>query len=199
MRSEHYPKDELDEEDFTWQEHPLKHGFARPVIIHRAILVSVERFVAILIEHLGGKWPFFLSPRQAIVVPISEKYLDYCTSVMLYLHKAGFEVDVDRSNAQLNKKIRNAQLDQWNYILVAGEEEAKEGCVDVRSRDGQRIGKMRVDALAKYFEDLTPKPSRSHDHLYSQVWKAEDYPIHYHEEHKEGDHSQEKKPEAAEQ
>lgn len=129
-------------------------------------------------------------------MPISEKYLDYCTSVMLYLHKAGFEVDVDRSNAQLNKKIRNAQLDQWNYILVAGEEEAKEGCVDVRSRDGQRIGKFRVDALAKYFEDLSPKPSRSHDHLYSQVWKAEDYPAHV---HGEGcDHSaQEKKPEAS--
>jgi threonyl-tRNA synthetase len=63
LRSEHYPKDELDEEDFTWQEHHLKPGFARPVIIHRAILGSVERFVAILIEHLGGKWPFFISPR----------------------------------------------------------------------------------------------------------------------------------------
>lgn len=136
LRSEVYPKDELDEEEFVWQEHPLKHGFARPVIIHRAILGSVERFVAILIEHLGGKWPFFLSPRQAIVVPISEKHMDYCESVMLYLHKAGYEVELDRSNAQLNKKIRNAQLDQWNYILVAGEEEAKEGCVDVRSRDG---------------------------------------------------------------
>jgi threonyl-tRNA synthetase len=121
------------------------------------------------------------------VVPISEKYLDYCTSVMLYLHKAGFEVEVDRSNAQLNKKIRNAQLDQWNYILVAGEEEAKEGCVDVRSRDGQRVGKMRVDDLAKYLENLTPKPSRSHDNLYSKIWTPEEYPIvaASQEEHKE--------------
>ncbi len=115
------------------------------MIIHRAILGSVERFVAILIEHLAGKWPFFLSPRQAIVVPISEKHIDYCEGVMLYLHKAGFEVELDKSNAQLNKKIRNAQLEQWNYILVAGEEEAKEGCVDVRNREGQRIGKMRID------------------------------------------------------
>jgi threonyl-tRNA synthetase len=82
------------------------------------------------------------------VIPISEKYLDYCHSVMLYLHKEGFEVDMDRSNAQLNKKIRNAQLDQWNYIVVAGEEEARDGCVDVRSRDGQRVGKMRIDELA---------------------------------------------------
>lgn len=145
LRSEVFPKDELDEEEFVWQEHALKPGFARPVIIHRAILGSVERFVAILIEHLAGKWPFFLSPRQAIVVPISEKHIDYCEGVMLYLHKAGFEVELDKSNAQLNKKIRNAQLEQWNYILVAGEEEAKEGCVDVRNREGQRIGKMRID------------------------------------------------------
>lgn len=156
LRSETYPKDELDEEEFTWQEHPLKPGFARPVIIHRAILGSVERFVAILIEHLGGKWPFFISPRQAIVVPVSEKHLDYCHSVMLYLHQAGFEVELDRSNAQLNKKIRNAQLDQWNFILVAGEEEAHDGQVDVRSREGQRVGKFRVDALVDYFRSLEP-------------------------------------------
>lgn len=96
---------------------------------------------------------------------------------MLYLHKAGFEVELDRSNAQLNKKIRNAQLDQWNYILVAGEEEVRDGCVDVRSRDGQRVGKMRIDQVAKFFEDQSPKPSRSHDALYSQVWRPEDYPI----------------------
>lgn len=86
MRSELYPKDELDEEEFLWQEHALKNGFARPVIIHRAILGSVERFVAILIEHLAGKWPFWISPRQAIVVPVSEKHLEYCEKVSKYLH-----------------------------------------------------------------------------------------------------------------
>jgi len=63
LRSEHYPKDELDEEEFVWQEHSLKNGYSRPVIIHRAILGSLERFIAILIEHLGGKWPFWVSPR----------------------------------------------------------------------------------------------------------------------------------------
>jgi threonyl-tRNA synthetase len=63
LKSEVYPKDELDEEEFVWQEQPLKHGYSRPVIIHRAILGSVERFSAILIEHLGGKWPFWISPR----------------------------------------------------------------------------------------------------------------------------------------
>ena len=176
LRSEVYPKDELDEEEFVWQEHALKNGFARPVIIHRAILGSVERFVAILIEHLAGKWPFWISPRQAIVVPVSEKHLDYCEKVQLYLHQAGFEVELDRSNAQLNKKIRNAQLDQWNFILVAGEEESQDGQVDVRCRDGSRIGKKRVDELAEYFKSLSPKPSRSFDNLYQNVWKSEDFP-----------------------
>lgn len=99
---------------------------------------------------------------------------------MLYLHKAGFEVELDRSNATLNKKVKTAQLDQWNFILVAGDEESRDGCVDVRSRDGQRVGKMRIDQVAKYFEELKPKPSRSSDHLYEKIWKPEDYPEHPH-------------------
>lgn len=151
LKNEVYPADGLDEEEFTWQEHPLKSGFARPVIIHRAILGSVERFVAILVEHLAGKWPFFISPRQAKVLPVSEKFLDYCHSVQLYLHQQGFEVELERSNVTLPKKVRNAQLDQWNFILVAGEEEVKSGCVDVRTREGDRVGKMRVDEVAAYF------------------------------------------------
>lgn len=96
---------------------------------------------------------------------------------MLYLHKAGFEVELDKSNAQLNKKIRNAQLDQWNFILVAGEEEQKEGQVDIRSRDNQRIGKMRIDQLVEYFKSLSPKDSRTHDALYSKIWNPADYPV----------------------
>ena len=92
---------------------------------------------------------------------------------MLYLHKQGFEVELDRSNAQLNKKIRNAQLEQWNYILVAGEEEVKDGRVDIRSREDKRVGKMRIDELAEFFRSLSPKPSRSHDNLYNNAWKPE--------------------------
>ena len=106
MKSQLFKADEYDEDDFEWKEQPLKPGFARPVMIHRAILGSVERFMAILIEHLGGKWPFFLSPRQCIIVPISAKYTDYCQSVYLYLHQKGYQVETDFSNAQLPKKVR---------------------------------------------------------------------------------------------
>lgn len=107
LKSEVFLKDELDEEEFKWEEHPVKHGNRRPVIIHRAILGSIERFSAILMEHLAGKWPFWISPRQAIIAPVSDKFLDYCEKVQLYLQQKGFEVEVDRTNVTLNKKIRN--------------------------------------------------------------------------------------------
>ena len=151
MKSQLFKGDENDDEDYEWKEQPLKPGFARPVIIHRAVLGSVERFMAILIEHLGGKWPFFLSQRQCIICPISEKFADYCESVYLYLHKQGYSVELDTSNLTLNKKIRNHQLEQWNFILVAGEEEASSGMVDIRTRDNERMGKMRIDQLHEYF------------------------------------------------
>jgi len=96
------------DQDWTWHEHALKPGFKRPVIVHRAVLGSVERFMAILIEHLGGKWPFWLSPRQVIVLPISDKAADYCESVYKYLHMKGFEASIDRSSGQINTKVRNA-------------------------------------------------------------------------------------------
>jgi len=92
MASQVFKGDECDEQDFVWQERKLKPGFKRPVVVHRAILGSVERFMAILIEHLGGKWPFWMSPRQIVVLPISEKAADYCHSVYLYLHRLGYEV-----------------------------------------------------------------------------------------------------------
>jgi threonyl-tRNA synthetase len=107
LKFEVYPKDDLDEEEFKWEEHPVKNGFKRPVIIHRAILGSVERFMAILIEHLAGKWPFWISPRQILICPISEKFIEYGESIYLYFHERGYEVELDRSNQTLNKKIRN--------------------------------------------------------------------------------------------
>jgi threonyl-tRNA synthetase len=108
LEEEIFEADEWDSDEFRWKEQSLKPGFKRPVIIHRAILGSVERFMAILTEHLGGKWPFWISPRQIIVVPISEKAQDYCESVRLYYHRLGYSVTVDTSSGQLSKKIRNA-------------------------------------------------------------------------------------------
>lgn len=177
LKTKLYEKDEWDDKDFTWHEHDLKPGFKRPVIVHRAILGSVERFTAILIEHLAGKWPFWISPRQIIVCPISDKAKDYCESVYLYLHNQGFQVQLDSSQGSINKKVRNAQLAQWNYILVAGEEEMALGMVDVRMRDdNKRHGKWRIDDLAAHLKTLEPKLANIHVDFYKKMWTPENFP-----------------------
>lgn len=139
-------------------------------MVHRAVLGSVERFLAILIEHLAGKWPLFLSPRQIMIVPISKKYESYCHAVYLYLHQKGYEVETDFGNAQLPKKIRTHQLAQWNFILAAGEDEEKNGTVDIRTRDNERMGKMRVDELHNYFQSLMPNKSTMYEKFYAKAW-----------------------------
>ncbi|KAL4373439.1 hypothetical protein AHAS_Ahas05G0081900 [Arachis hypogaea] len=99
----------------------------RPVMIHRAILGSVERMFAILLEHYKGKWPFWLSPRQAIVCPVSEKSQAYAEKVKDEIYSKGFHVDADLTDRKIQKKVREAQLAQYNYILVVGEQEAETG------------------------------------------------------------------------
>ena len=91
------------------------------MIIHRAILGSLERFIAILTEHLSGKWPLWLSPRQVVVCSISDKFTSYAQEVFDTLKREGFEVEIDDSDSSISKKIRNAQINQFNYIVVTGE------------------------------------------------------------------------------
>ncbi|KAL9651597.1 hypothetical protein ABK040_001542 [Willaertia magna] len=125
----------------------------RPVIIHRAIYGSFERFLAICTEHYGGKWPFWMSPRQVMVVPVSKKIYDYAEKVSKILHDAKYYVDVDLSNARLDKKIRNAQLSQYNYILVVGPKEEESNSVNVRVRDSDKeLGVKTIEELLQDFE-----------------------------------------------
>ncbi|GAW81029.1 threonine--tRNA ligase [Plasmodium gonderi] len=133
----------------------LKRGFDRPVIIHRAILGSVERFVAILIEHTAGKLPFWLSPRQAIVLPVSDKFNEYANYVYDTLNNHFFDVEIDTSLNTLNKKIREAQLNQFNFILVVGEKELTTNTVTVRNRDDQNNHEVySIEELIAHFNKL---------------------------------------------
>ena len=127
----------------------------RPVMIHRAILGSVERMIAILTENCAGKWPFWLSPRQIMVVPVGPSLDKYATVVRDRLHNAGFmaEVDVDAGDT-MNKKIRNAQLAQFNYILVVGDKEKLAGTVNVRTRDNKVHGEFSIDGLVEKLEKI---------------------------------------------
>ncbi|NWT86015.1 SYTC2 ligase, partial [Lanius ludovicianus] len=119
----------------------------RPVIIHRAILGSVERMIAILAENYGGKWPFWLSPRQVMVVPVGPTSEQYAQQVCNQFFEAGFMSDVDLDQScTLNKKIRNAQLAQYNFILVVGEKEKANNAVNVRTRDNRVHGEISVSS-----------------------------------------------------
>uniref|UniRef100_A0A7N6B0N9 threonine--tRNA ligase n=1 Tax=Anabas testudineus TaxID=64144 RepID=A0A7N6B0N9_ANATE len=124
---------------------------ARPVIIHRAILGSVERMIAILTENYAGKWPLWLSPRQVMVVPVNPSCEDYAKRVCKQFTEAGFMADSDLdSGCLLNKKIRNAQLAQYNFILVVGEKEKMTNGVNVRTRDNKVHGELSVaEVLAR--------------------------------------------------
>jgi len=125
--------------------------FQRPVILHRAMLGSVERIFAVLCEHWGGKWPFWISPRQIMVVPVHAEFNEYAETVRDQLHDAGFYADVDVSNATIKKKVRNAQVMQCNFQLVIGKQELENGTVNIRTRDNQVEGEMKTeDAIIKF-------------------------------------------------
>ncbi|KAI1157907.1 putative threonyl-tRNA synthetase, cytoplasmic [Nemania serpens] len=113
----------------------LRPGHVRPVIIHRAIYGSFERFIGILTEHFGGKWPFWISPRQVMVIPVMTGATDYVKEVQALLRTNEFHADVDLSANTLNKKIRSAQLLQYNFIFVLGAKEMTDRTVTIRSRE----------------------------------------------------------------
>lgn len=139
--------------EVIWREGKLKNGFERPVVIHRAILGSVERFMAIITEHYAGKWPFWLSPRQIMVVPVGEKFFSYGSYVVRQLMLHGFYAEVDVTGKTLNKKVREAQLAQWNYVLVVGDQEVNDLSVNVRERGVERpLGAQSLSNFVKKLE-----------------------------------------------
>ncbi|KAF2849391.1 threonyl-tRNA synthetase-like protein [Plenodomus tracheiphilus IPT5] len=116
---------------------PPQPGYARPVMIHRAIYGSFERFIAILTEHFAGRWPFWLSPRQVMVIPVMPSANDYVKEVQAELRKHHLHADIDISGNTMQKKIRTAQLSLYNFIMVVGAEEQKARAVNWRNRDDQ--------------------------------------------------------------
>eukprot|EP00096_Caligus_rogercresseyi_P015157 TRINITY_DN759_c0_g1_i3.p1 TRINITY_DN759_c0_g1~~TRINITY_DN759_c0_g1_i3.p1 ORF type:complete len:735 (+),score=235.04 TRINITY_DN759_c0_g1_i3:157-2361(+) len=143
-----------------------------PVIIHRAILGSVERMFAILTESFGGKWPFWMSPRQAMVVPVGPHFNEYALSVKAQLIEAGFcaEADVD-DGSTMNKKVRNAQLAQYNFIFVVGEKERSNSTVNIRTRDNKIHGEKSILEVIEKFNVLSKERT-----LNSETFGSENEP-----------------------
>jgi len=144
--------------EVVWKEGRLKNGFERPVVIHRAILGSIERMSAILMEHYAGKWPFWLSPRQIMVVPVGEKFNEYAQWVEKQLTLHGYYAEAETSGKTLNKKVREAQLAQWNYVAVVGDQEQTAFTVNLRSRESEKpLGVFTMaEFIAKLDEEAMP-------------------------------------------
>jgi threonyl-tRNA synthetase len=117
----------------------------RPVMIHRAILGSIERFSAVLIEHYAGAFPLWLAPEQVRVVPVADRHLEHATSIADRLRVAGLRVEVDASGETVGKKVRAAQLVKAPYVLVVGDKEIESGALTVRRRDGTETKGVGVD------------------------------------------------------
>lgn len=136
----------------------------RPIMIHRALLGSLERFFGILIEHYAGNFPAWLAPVQAKILPLSEKFLDYADRVAERLRAAGLRPQVDRSDEKLGYKVRKAELERVPYALVVGGREAESGTVGVRKRIEGDQGAMSVDAfIARLSEEVRTRAGVSRE------------------------------------
>ena len=130
----------------------------RPYMIHRALLGSVERFFGVLVEHYGGAFPVWLSPVQAVIIPIADRHVEFAEDVARQLKAVGLRVDVDDRSDRMNAKIRDAEKQKIPYMLVVGDREMEEGAVDIRRRSGERLGAMQVaDFKALALQDVEEK------------------------------------------
>ena len=120
----------------------------RPVMIHRAPFGSMERFIAILLEHTGGNFPLWLMPEQAILLSISEKYEKYAKKVLNLLENHEIRALVDNRNETMGKKIREAEMNKIPFMLIVGEQEAENGTISVRRHGGEDMGTISVDEFA---------------------------------------------------
>lgn len=124
----------------------------RPVMIHRAPFGSLERFVAVLIEHCGGNFPLWLSPDQIAVLPISEKYHDYASEVFTRMSEEDVRGFVDQRDEKIGRKIRDAEVQKVPFMLIVGEKEMNEGRVSVRKHGEGDLGSMSLDEFVSHFE-----------------------------------------------
>ena len=120
----------------------------RPVMVHRAPFGSMERFVAVLLEHCAGEFPLWLAPDQVIILPVSEKYLDFAKNLQSYLKKSDIRALIDERNEKIGRKIRDAEMKKYPYMLIVGEKEAAENQVSVRKHGQVDLGTMPTDDFA---------------------------------------------------
>ncbi len=129
----------------------------RPVMIHRAPFGSMERFIAILLEHTAGKFPLWLTPEQVIILPISEKYEDYAKKVLDLLDEADVRATIDLRNEKVGRKIRDAEMKKFPYMIIIGEKEATDGTVSVRKHQEGDLGSFKIADFVDYIHQEEKK------------------------------------------
>jgi threonyl-tRNA synthetase len=132
-----------------------------PVMLHRAILGSLERFIGILIENYGGAFPAWLAPVQAVVLNISEKQSEYCRNVTETLANKGFRIESDLRNEKIGFKIRQHTMGKVPYLLVVGDREVENGTVAVRTRSGEDLGSMPIEAFTQHLAEDVGRRGRT--------------------------------------
>jgi threonyl-tRNA synthetase len=144
----------------------------RPVMLHRTIYGSIERFFGVLIEHFAGKFPLWISPLPIRVITVADRHSEYAHHLMKEIKKAGFICDVDDTSESVNKKIRNAQLLQINYMLTVGDKEVENKTLNLRTRDNVVHGELELhaflQALQKEMETKSLESEFAHAHDHSQ-------------------------------
>mgnify|MGYP000891161579 CR=1 FL=1 len=124
----------------------------RPIMIHRALMGSIERFFGILIEHFEGAFPAWLAPVQAVIANITDNQAEYVQKVEESLKNKGFRVHADLRNEKIGFKIREHTIQRIPYLLVVGDQEMESGLVAVRTREGEDLGKMSIEELSQRFQ-----------------------------------------------
>ena len=124
-----------------------------PVLLHRAVTGSTERFLGVVIEHFAGAFPVWLSPVQAVVIPVADRHLDYARTVQKELAAKNLRVEVDDSQNSMQKKIRENARQKIPYLLIVGDREAEEGTVNVRRRSEKQQQEMALEAFAEIIQE----------------------------------------------
>jgi threonyl-tRNA synthetase len=143
----------------------------RPVMIHRVVLGSIERFLGVLIEHYAGAFPVWLAPIQARILPITDRHVEHGRSVLARLVEAGMRAELDDRNEKLNKKIREAEMEKVPYMLVVGDKEAAEDGVSPRTRGGEDWKLMKVSEFIARTRDEIGLPETKRRNKY-ETWRA---------------------------
>ena len=158
LMSEVFPPDRFADKEFKWTEKPLKKGHDRPVIIHRAIFGSIERFTAILLEHFKGKLPFWISPKQIAIVPVKESNSSYAQNVCADLIDIGISVEVIVGKETLNKKIAKASS-EFSLVAIVGDKEEQSGTIFYREKENRK--ELSRKAFIDYAEEINKPVSLS--------------------------------------